>query len=770
MLKRVRLAIVGAALLLAATPSRPLAAQAPRGYVPADSTRLDVQAIYASPWFNSDFFGPARWLGQGEAYTTVERTKLTPASREGSGQEIVRYETVGGARSVLVAAQRFVPAGDTVPLAVEDYRWSPDQKKLLIFTNSRPVWRQNTRGDFWVLDLTTWGLRKLGGPDAEPSTLQFAKFSPDGTKVGYVRAHDLYVEDLASGRITRLTTDGSRSIINGTFDWVYEEELGLRDGWRWSPDGAMIAFWQLDAGGVRDFDLINNTDSLYSQVTPIQYPKAGEANSAARIGVVDVTGGPVRWIPFGGDPRNNYQARMEWADPAGGANELVIQRLNRLQNTLDLVIADARTTATRTVLTERDSAWVEVVDDLVWLDHGRKFTWVSEQDGWNHVYVVDRRTGQRRLITPGAFDVVSVQGIDAAGGWLYYIASPSDPAQRYLWRTRLDGKGRAVQLSPAGAPGTHGYDIAPNFRFARHTYSRMGLPPTTDLVSLPDHRNVRTLVENTRLKGRVAALQRGPQEFFQVDIGDGVKLNGWMMKPVGFDSTRAYPILFFVYGGPGSQTVLDSWGGQQYLWFTMLTQKGYIVASVDNRGTGLRGRDWRKIVYGRLGVVETRDQIAAARAIGRWPGVDASRMAIWGWSYGGFMTLNTLFRGEGTYRAGIAVAPVTHWKFYDNIYTERYNGLPQDNAAGYEAGSPLNAADRLQGDLLLVHGSGDDNVHYQNSESLINALVAADKPFQFMEYPNRNHGIFGGNTRRHLFELLTRYLDEHLMAPRPAMP
>jgi dipeptidyl-peptidase-4 len=755
-----KLLAVIALLLCAAAPQR-LSAQAPRAYTPADSTRLDIQTIYGSPWFNGDNFGPARWLGTGEAYTTLER-----ATAPAKGMEMIRYETSTGARSVLVPANRFIPAGDTTPLTVEDYSWNGDQSKLLIFTNSRPVWRQNTRGDFWVLDLHSWELRKLGGSQAKEATLQFAKFSPDGAKVGYVREHDLYVEDLATGRISRLTNDGSRTIINGTFDWVYEEELGLRDGWRWSPDGSMIAFWQLNADSVRDFTLINTTDSLYPQVTPIQYPKAGEANSAGKIGIVDVAGGAPRWLPFQGDPRNHYLARMEWADPKGGKDELLIQRLNRLQNTDEVVIANARTTTLRTVMTEQDSAYVEVVNNVVWFDNGKQFTWTTEHDGWNHVYAIDRATGTRRLLTPGNFDVVGVEGIDPVGGWVYYTASPDNAAQRYLWRASLNGRGRAAQLTPVSAAGSNGYDIAPNFRFARHNFSRMGMPPTTDLVSLPDHRSLRTLVENSRLKGRVAALRHGPQEFFQVDIGDGIKLDGWMMKPADFDSTRKYPILFFQYGGPGSQTVLDSWGGQQYLWFLMLNQKGYLVASVDNRGTGMRGRDWKKITYGRLGVIETHDQIAAAQAIGRWRFVDNTRMAIWGWSYGGFMTLNDLFHGGTTYRAGIAVAPVSSWRFYDNIYTERYNGLPQTNGAGYDAGSPLSAVDSLQADLLLVHGSGDDNVHYQNSEALINRLVQADKPFQFMEYPNRNHGIFGGNTRRHLFELLTKYLDEHVMAPR----
>jgi dipeptidyl-peptidase-4 len=369
-----------------------------------------------------------------------------------------------------------------------------------------------------------------------------------------------------------------------------------------------------------------------------------------------------------------------------------------------------------------------------------------------------------RLITPGTFDLLGVAGVDEDGGWLYYVASPENPTQRYLYRTRLSGKGRAERLTPVSQAGMHGYDASPDLRYALHTWSSFGTPPVTDLVRLPSHQVVRPLVKNLVLRSRVAALRQGPHEFFQVDIGDGVKLNGWIMKPAGFDPSRKYPILFTVYGGPGSQTVLDGWGGPNYLWHLMLTQRGYLVASVDNRGTGARGRDWKRIVYGRLGVVETQDQAAAARVMGGWPYVDSNRIGIWGWSYGGFMSLNTLFQAPDVYRMGIAVAPVTHWKFYDNIYTERYNGLPQQNAEGYDRGSPLTYVNQLKGSLLLVHGTGDDNVHLQNSQVLINALVAANKPFSFMEYPNRNHGISGGNTRVHLFELLTRFVEENLEA------
>ena len=726
----------------------------------ADSTLLTVRRVHASTDFRSDVFGPTRWMEDGAAYTTLE-----PAADK-KGTDLVRYDTRTGAREILIPSARFRPAGDSSPLAIEDYRWSPDRNRVLIYTNSKPVWRQNTRGDYWVLDRTTWELKKLGGGAARPSTLMFAKFSPDGQRVGYVRESNLFSESLADGSIVQLTQDGSRTIINGTFDWVYEEELDDRDGWRWSPDGRSIAFWQLNADSVRDFDLINNTDSLYSFDTPVQYPKAGESNSAARIGIVPATGGGTRWLAIAGDARNHYLARMEWAD---NSREVVIQRLNRLQNTDEVLLGDAATGQVQTILTEQDSTWVDVVDEMAWLDEGKSFTWLSERDGWNHVYVVSRDGKTARLITPGAFDVLGVAGLDTKGGYLYYIASPDNPAQRYLYRTRLNGRGRAERLTPVDQGGINSYDISPDSRWAFYTHSRFGVPPVTALIQLPTHQVVRTVVENAQLRDRVAALRTGPHEFFKVDIGNGVQLNGWIMKPYDFDPSRRYPILFYVYGGPGSQTVLDAWGGTNYLWFLMLTQQGYLVASVDNRGTGARGRDWRKIIYGQMGVVETQDQSAAARAISRWPYVDSARMGIWGWSYGGFMSLNTLFQHGDVYRTAVAVAPVTHWKFYDNVYTERYNGIPQDNRSGYDRGSPLTYVNQLQGDLLLIHGTGDDNVHFQNSQTLVNSLVAANKPFQFMEYPNRNHGIFGGNTRLHLFTLITQYLNDHLKNP-PGKP
>ncbi|HWO02060.1 MAG TPA: S9 family peptidase [Blastocatellia bacterium] len=722
----------------------------------SDPSLLTLERLFSSEDFTAETFGQARWIDGGAGYT-----KLEASATNKDKKDIVRYETVSGKRSVLVGADRLVPPGQRAQLDIEDYSWAADGKKLLIFTNSKKVWRQNTRGDFWVLELATGKLSKLGG-DAKPSTLMFAKFSPDGTRAGYVRDNNVYIESLVDGKITRLTSDGSRTIINGTFDWVYEEELDLRDGWRWSPDGKSIAYWQLDSEGVRDFYLINDTDELYSKVIPVQYPKSGTTNSAGRVGVVSAEGGATKWLEVPGDPRNNYIARMNWA---ANSTELVLQQLNRLQNTNRVFIGDARSGQVKNILTDRDEAWVDIQgDDIEWVESGKRFIWVSEQDGWRHAYLVSRDGGAQKLITNGAFDVIAVEGVDEAGGWLYYAASPENATQRYLYRSRLDGQGKPERVTPASQAGTHTYSIAPLAGWAFHTYSTFTAPPRIELVRLPEHAAARVLVDNAGLKERLGKLKRPPVEFFQVAVADGVQLDGWIIKPPNFDASKKYPILFHVYGEPASQTVLDRWGGPRSLWHQMLAQQGYLVASVDNRGTPApRGRAWRKSIYRQIGSLSSQDQAAAARAICRRPYVDSSRVAIWGWSGGGEGTLSAIFRYPDVYGTGMAVAPVTDMRYYDTIYQERYMGLPKENAEDYKRCSPITYADQLKGNLLVVHGTGDDNVHYQNTEALINALVAANKPFTMMAYPNRTHAISEGkNTSRHLYELLTRYLREHV--------
>jgi dipeptidyl-peptidase-4 len=723
---------------------------------PGDKRILTLDRIFSSNDFRSETFGPARWLDDGSAYTTLEPSPTNKESRD-----IVRYEAATGTRSVLIAAASLMPKGASTPLEIDDYAWSNDGRKLLVFTNSKQVWRQNTRGDYWVFEINAKKLTKLG-KDAAASTLMFAKFSPDGTRVGYERENNLYVESLADNRITQLTRDGSRRIINGTFDWVYEEELDLRDGWRWSPDGRSISYWQLDTEGVPDYYLINDTDSLYPKITTIQYPVAGQTNSAARVGIVGATGGATRWLQVPGDPRNNYIARMDWA---GNSNEIVIMHLNRRQNVLSVMIGNASTGQVRPILTEKDDAWVDMDnDDLHWLGAGQRFLWLSERDGWRHAYAASRDGGSPQLITNGSFDVISLEGVDEKGGWLYFLASPDNATQRYLYRTELNGNGRAQRLSPAAQPGSHSYSIAPNAAWAFHTYSNISSPPTVELVRLPDHQPVRQLAPNATVITKVKELDIKPAEFIKVDIGEGVSLDGWMIKPPNFDPSERYPVLIYVYGEPASQTVLDRWGSTRYLWHQMLAQHGYLVMSFDNRGTPApKGRAWRKVVYRKIGVLAAQEQAAAARVVQSWPFVDPKRIAVWGWSGGGSMTLNQMFRYPDIYQVGMSVAPVTDQHFYDTIYQERYMGLPQDNEEDYRRGSPVTHAAGLAGKLLIVHGSGDDNVHYKGTEVLANVLIAAKKQFTMMEYPNRRHDISQGQgTTRHLFELLTRFLEENM--------
>jgi dipeptidyl-peptidase-4 len=721
----------------------------------ADPSLLSLERIFVSREFSPARFGPARWMMDGKSYATVEDSATIK-----EGREIILYSAETGKREVLIPAARLIPSGEAKPLAIDNYEWSADGKKMLLFTNSQRVWRQNTRGDYWVLDPATGTLQKLGA-GLDPQSLMFAKFSPQGDRIAYVSRNNIYVEDLASSQIIPLTKDGTETLINGTFDWVYEEEFGLRDGFRWSPDGTAIAFWQLDSAAIKNFHMINNTADLYPQIITFRYPKVGETNSVCRVGVVGASGGGMKWFQVPGDPSDNYIARMDWA---ANSREIMIQRLNRLQNKNEVMIGDAATGEVRTIFADSDDCWVEVCDSVQWLDSGQCFTWLSERDGWSHVYIVSLK-GDVRLVTPGDYDVLSVEAVDEKGGWLYFVASPDNPTQRYLFRCRLDGRGKPERITPADQPGTHSYQISPTAQWAFHTYSAFGVPPVTELVRLPKHSAVRQLADNKLLKAKVEALKRQAGEFFRVDIGEGVELDGWCLKPPDFDPQKKYPILIYVYGEPAGQTVLDRWDGNRYLWHLMLTQQGYIVASIDNRGTPApRGRAWRKSIYRQIGILASADQAAAVKALLRKRSyLDPARVGVWGWSGGGSMTLNAMFRYPDLYKTGIAVAFVSDQRLYDTIYQERYMGLPKDNEDGFKNGSPITFASGLKGNLLIIHGTGDDNVHYQSFEKLVNELVANRKRFTMMAYPNRSHGIFEGkNTTIHLYELMTGFLRDNL--------
>lgn len=731
--------------------------------VPAqDDSMLTLEKIFSSDYFETKGVGGFRWLKSGDGYSRIE-----PSKTVAGGQDLVSYDAATDARTVLVAADKLVPKGETKPLRYNGYEWSADNTKILIYTNSQKVWRLNTRGDYWVLDLSTGGLKKLGG-DAKPSTLMFAKFSPDGTRVGYVAENNIFVENLADGKITKITTDGGKNLINGTSDWVNEEEFNLRDCWRWSPDGKSIAYWQFNTEGSRDYLLVNYTDAkdFYPILNYFPYPKAGTTNAAVRAGVVSATGGNTVWINTPGDPRQNYVVMVEWMD---NSNEVILQYMNRLQNTDQIMVGDARTGATKTILTERDDAWIELtMPRMRWINGGKRFLWMSERDGWQHVYSVSSDGSDIKLITPGNYDVENISSVDETGGWLYFIASPTNATQRYLFRQKLDGTGTIERITPDSQPGWHNYNISPNSRWAAHNYSSFGSPPKFEFVNIAAKSVVRVVEDNAALQAKLDKLKKGATEFFRIDAGEGVTLDGWMMKPPGFDPNKKYPVVFYVYGEPAAQTVTDSWDDATYEWHLMLTQQGYIVVSVDNRGTpSLRGRAWRKAIYRKNGRINSADQAGAVRSLlAKNSFIDPSRVGVWGWSGGGVSTLNAMFRYPDLYKVGMAVAPVPDQRFYDTIYTERYMGLPSDNnGEDYKQSSPITFASGLKGDLLIVHGTGDDNVHYQGTEVLINKLIELNKPFQMMAYPNRTHGIFEGEgTTLHLYSLLTRYLNEHLPA------
>jgi dipeptidyl-peptidase-4 len=729
----------------------------------SEQLQKDLKRIFDSKEFEQKRFGPARWIDAAAAYTTLEDSATSSGAKD-----VVEYETKSGNRKVLVPASSLIPTGSAKALKIEDYEWSRDGKRLLIFTESKKVWRTNTRGDYWVLDKASGQLHRLGG-DAPPSTLMFAKFSPDGTEVAYVRANNIYVEEVLTHKIRRLTNDGSATLVNGTSDWVYEEELRLRDGFRWSPDGRHIAYWQFDTTGVQTFTLLNDTDTLYPKPTLIPYPKVGTTNSAARIGVIRADGGITRWMNVPGDPRNNYLFRMDWAE---NSEELAIGQLNRLQNQLVVYLADIKTGKSTSIFEDRDDAWVDVprfggARDAAfeWLNAGKELLWMSERDGWLHLYAAPRSGGAPRLVPTGDYDIIHLERVDREAHAIYYLASPDNATESYLYRAALDGRGPGMRITPPEEPGSHTYDISGDGRWAFHTYSRADQAPVTDLISLPDHKTVRVLEGNRALQAALTSRGDPPTEFLRVRLPDSTTLDASLIKPRQFDSSKKYPLIVYVYGEPAATVVGNRWEGARALFHHALANEGYIVASFDNRGTPApKGRAWRKVIYGSVGVLSSEEQTAAVKELARQRHyIDAQRIGVWGWSGGGTNTLNLMFRSGDVYKVGVAVAPVPDQKLYDTIYQERYMGLPGENEKGYKASSAINFADGLRGKLLVIHGSGDDNVHFQGTERLINRLVELEKSFDFMEYPNRTHAISEGQgTLFHLYSLIARYFEEHL--------
>lgn len=727
----------------------------------AQQDLLTVDRIFKKAEFNARDYS-VNWMPSGGKFFVKRK------AANGNGNDIVLVDPLGQQDDeVLIPASKLIPRGETKPIKIDSFDVFKDNTKVLIFNNTKRVWRYNTRGDYWVADLKNGGVKKLGGPKAQPATLMFAKFSPDGKRVAYVRDRNVYIESLVSGEIRQITETPNEFIINGTSDWVYEEELDLRDGFAWSDDGNQIVFWRFDTSEVGLFTMINNTDELYPRLIQFQYPKVGTTNSSVSIGIYDLDSDQTKFVGFPGDPRENYPAKLDWIP---GSNEFLMQRLNRLQNRNTVYAVDATSGKFRIVFEDKDKAWVEVCDQIQFAPSAKQFTFVSERDGWKHVYLVDVDSGRQQLLTPGAFDIVQLYRIDLEEEYCLFQASPNDSKSRFLYRQSF-GNSSLERLTPADQSGWHDYSLSADGMTAIHTRSQMGVPPTIETITLPDHRTVRTEEENTAVKQRVESLAKIKQEFVELKIDDGsgsdLKIDTVLMYPPEFkaDDNKRYPVIVFVYGEPWGTTVTDRWDSRNYMWHRLLCEQGYVIASFDNRGAKCpRGVAWRKAIYKKIGIINASDQAAALRELlDKYSFLDRERVGIWGWSGGGSSTLNAMFQYPTLYHVGVSVAPVPDQRYYDTIYQERYMQTPQLNPEGFKNGSPISHAQNLKGKLLLIHGTGDDNCHYQTMELLINELIAKDKQFEMMAYPNRSHSIREyRNTTPHLRMLMTKFFLEHL--------
>lgn len=696
---------------------------------------------------------PVNWMKDGIHYSSIERTA-------NGNMQIVAYSVKDESKEIMVPEEMLINPETGKGIGVRSYTLSKDNKKVLIYNNTRWVWRMDTRGDYWVLDRETKKLQQLGKGLPE-SSLMFAKFSPDATKVAYVSKNNIYVEDLAKGTYMAVTSDGTEEIVNGTFDWVYEEEFFCQDGFRWSSDGQYIAYWQSDTSGTGWFKIINNVDDLYPTISSFPYPKAGTTNSGVRIGYVSVEGGETTWIPIPGDTRNNYLPRMEFIP---NTNKLFIQQMNREQNTNKVWTVTLGENDLENIFTDSDKAWVETNDHVHWLKGNKFFTFTSEKDGWRHIYRVTADGKKADLITNGNFDVINEVGFDEKRGYIYFMATEQNFTQRYLYRANVFGNGKCERLTPITENGSHSYNMSPTCSYAVHTWSSTIKTPTTEMLEFPKGKLVRTMASNEKAQQAWDNLGLPQKEFVKTYNGD-LELDAYMIKPKNFDPTKKYPVILDIYGEPASSTVQDGFSTDS--WHRYLAHLGYIVMSIDPRGANTpRGREWRKCIYGEVGTLASNDVAMGIVDLGKkYSFIDMSRIGVTGWSGGGSQTLNCMFRYPEIFSTGIAVAFVADERLYDTVYQERYMNTPQNNPEGYEKGSPITYVKGLKGNLLLMHGTGDDNVHYQSCERLVNELVKNGKIFYQISYPMRTHGISeGAGTSLHVRNTMADFWLKYLPA------
>lgn len=707
--------------------------------------------------------GKINWTADGNSYTKI---------KDGN---IVQVDPVTEEETVVVDKSKLIDPETNKILVPQSYEFNSNYTRVLIFTNTVKVWRYNTMGDYWLYDIIANKLTKMG-KKLPAQSLMFAKFSPNGKDVAYVSEHNIYSEDISSGDITKLTKDGTRKLINGTFDWAYEEEFNCRDGFRWSPDGTMIAFWQVDATKIKDYYMLNTTDTNYSKVIPVEYPKVGEAPSAVKIGVVNTSTKRIKWMNIDGDPQQHYLPRMEWS----GKTELVVQQLDRKQQESKLLYCNTTDGSSETFWAENSSAWVDLnADDprgWNWINNGKEFIWISEKDGWRHIYKISRDGQTEVALTTGPYDIEEIKCIDEVNNLIYFTASPYNSTQLYLYKLNIEKptllnkifNGKNItkeEFDPVfanGRDGIHSYQISPNGKFAFHTYSSHNTPRVQEWLRLPANT---PLHEAKSIEATAKIDSTVDIEFVKIQTDDQITLNAWINKPKNFDSTKKYPVVFYVYGEPAASTVIDSYGAQNnFLYKGDIRADGYIQVTIDNRGSPvLKSAAWRKSIYRKVGNVNITDMAKGfSKMLEMKPYMDKERTAVWGWSGGGSSTLHLMFRYPDLFQTGIAIAAVSNQLFYDNIYQERYMGLPQENLEDFINGSPVTYAKDLKGNLLYIHGTGDDNVHFSNAELLVNELIKYNKQFQYMAYPNRSHSLSeGAGTFEHLSTLYTNYLRQH---------
>ncbi|MCX6245407.1 MAG: S9 family peptidase [Bacteroidetes bacterium] len=701
--------------------------------------KITLDDIFKNRKFSSARGSGMRSMNDGEHYCQVNADSIN----------VYEYAT-GKLTSTLVTSQKLAPPDGSVPIAIGNFTLSQDETKILFATDDETIYRHSSKSNYYIYDLKSEKLTLLSAKGKQ----RLATFSPDGSRVAFVRDNNIYVYELNSGLEKQITTDGKiNEIINGATDWVYEEEFGFSQAFFWSPDSRNIAWYRFDESKVKEYQLTYYGD-LYPEQFKYKYPKPGEDNSKISLFIWNVASGKALPVDIGTES-DIYIPRVKWTEDPG---VLSFYRMNRHQNKLELLLADALTGKSNTIYTEENKYYIEVNDHLRFLKKNGGFILTSEKDGYRHIYLYSIKGELIRQLTKGPWEVADVLGIDEKKGKVYFTSSETSPLERNLYYIGIDGKNK-MRITPKD--GTNVPQFSSTFSWFVNRWSNINTPSRTT-VNRSDGSEARLIQDNAKLKETLTQYGFAKTEFFTFKTADSIELNGWMLKPADFDPLKKYPVLFTIYGGPGSQTVLNTWG-MVSAWNQLFAQNGIIVVSVDNRGTCARGEEFKKCTYLQLGKYETLDQIEAAKYLGSLPYVDKNRIGMWGWSFGGYMTLSCMSIGADYFKTGVAVAPVTNWKYYDNIYTERFMRTPKEDSAGYASNSPINHVSELKGKLLLVHGTVDDNVHTQNTWDYITALVGANKQFEMQFYPNSNHGIYSGkNTTFHLYTRMTEFILKNL--------